>query len=104
MLEAAGHTVVTVLDETSLISACKKQSFDIAVIGQTVSRNVKHRIAMLVKQHCPEVKILELYPPYTGKVLDDADMWLVAPAEVPEDLVARVNELAEKGEQDRARA
>ena len=102
ILEAAGHTVITVMDETSLLSACKKHSFDIAVVGQTVSQKMKHRVATLIKQHCPVVKILELYPPYTGKALDYADMWLLTPADVPHDLADRVNELAEKAKQGRA--
>lgn len=59
---------------------------------------------MLVKRHCPDVKILELYLPYTGKVLDHADMWLLVPGDLPEDLAARVSELADKREQDRREA
>ena len=41
---------------------------------------------MLISGTCPGVKILELYPPYTGKILDYADSWLVVPANVPEEL------------------
>ena len=96
MLEKAGHEVVTVMDERALVDACKKHSFDVAVLGQTISPLSKPRVAMLVKQHCPNVKILELYPPYTGKILEDADSWLVVPADVPEGLIERVNELASK--------
>jgi CheY-like chemotaxis protein len=96
ILEAAGHTVVAVMDEISLIVACKKHAFDIAVVGHTISRNMKHRVAMLIKQHCPDVKVLELYPPYSGKVLDYADSWLVVPADIPEELTDRVNELANR--------
>ena len=59
---------------------------------------MKHRVAMLIKRHCPDVKLLELYAPYTGKVLDYADMWLVIPAEEPNDIADRVNELAKKSE------
>ena len=103
ILEKAGHRVVTVMDETSLLNECKDHSFDVAVIGQTISPNMKPRVAMLIKQHCPNVKILELYPPYTGKILGDADSWLVVPADMPEELVERVNELASKGKHKRAK-
>ena len=94
ILQAAGHSVVTAMDEISLLDACNKNSFDIAVIGQMISRKMKHRVAALIKQQCPDAKILELYPPYTGKILDYADSWLLVPADIPEHLTDRVNELA----------
>jgi hypothetical protein len=94
ILEHAGHIVVSATDEQTLTNACQKHSFDVAVIGQTVSANMKHRIASLVKQHCPDAKILELYPLYAGKTLKDADSWLAVPADVPKELADRVNELA----------
>jgi CheY-like chemotaxis protein len=96
ILQAAGHTVVTTMDEISLLDACKKHSFDIAVVGHVISRKMKRRVAMLIKQHCSDVKLLELYPPYTGAILDDADSWLMVPADIPEELTDRVNELANK--------
>lgn len=93
ILERAGHTVVSAADEQTLITACQKHSFDVAVIGQTVSVNMKHRIASLVRQYCPGAKILELFPLYAGKALTDADSWLSVPVDVPKDLADRVNEL-----------
>ena len=98
ILERAGHTVVTVSNEPSLLEACKKHSFDVAVIGQSVPTKLKPRIARLIRQHCPNAKILELFPPHIGKLLQDADAWLLVPADVPHDLVERVNELASRGE------
>jgi CheY-like chemotaxis protein len=97
ILERAGHTVVTVSDEPSLLEACKKHSFDVAIVGQSVPTKLKPRLATLIRQHCPNAKILELFPPHTGKQLEDADSWLIVPADVPRDLVERVNELASKG-------
>jgi CheY-like chemotaxis protein len=94
ILESAGHQVVTATDEKTLIAACQEESFDVAVIGQTTSPNIKLRIASLVRQYCPTVKILELYKFYSEKVLADADSSLPVPADVPKDLVDRVNELA----------
>lgn len=104
ILENAGHTVVAVMDESALVKACEKHSFDVAVIGQAVSPNMKRRVSILIKEHCPEVKILELYPPYTEKVLDDADSWLIVPAHAPKELANRVNELTYKGGHKRAKA
>ncbi len=93
ILEREGHTVVTVMDENNLKTICQKHSFDVAVIGQAVSPNMKLRIALLIRQHCPGAKILELYPLYTAKVVNDADSWMAVPVEVPQELADRVNEL-----------
>jgi hypothetical protein len=99
LLEKAGHTVVVVMDENTLFDVCQKHSFDVAVIGQTVTSKMKSRIAMLIRERCPYVKLLELYPPYIGKVLDDADAWLAVPAETPNELADYVADLAKRGKQ-----
>ena len=96
ILERAGHAVVSVTDEPSLLRACQKQSFDVAVIGQSVSHNSKLRLESLIRQHCPEIKILELYPQFSSRVLPDADAALAVPLDVPKDLADRVNELAKQ--------
>ena len=101
ILEHAGHTVVSVMDEQTLTTVCKKHSFDVAVIGQTVSLDMKQRIASLVRQHCSDAKILELYPLFAGKALTDADSWLSVPIDVPKELAERVKELAQ-GKSDAA--
>src|SRR5690242_18641056 len=90
LLERGGHNVVAVKNEPELLDACTRHQFDVAVIGQGVSVPVKHRIRSIVRERCPGTKILELYPPYTGRVLSDADDWLEVPAAVPSDLPARV--------------
>jgi CheY-like chemotaxis protein len=94
ILEKAGHTVVTATDERDVISACQKNEFDVAVIGQTVSVKIKPKIAEIVRQHCPKAKVLELYQSHAGKALDDADSWLLVPSDVPAELADRVSELA----------
>lgn len=96
LLQNAGHKVVTATDESSLTAACQKCTFDVAVIGQTVSAETKRRIVGLIRRHCPSAKILELYRSTTGRVLDNADAWLEVPADVPQDLADRVNALVAK--------
>jgi hypothetical protein len=96
ILEAAGHVVVTVRDETTLLEVCKTHHFDVAVIGQSTAAKIKHRISALVREHCPEARILELYYPHTGPVVDDADASMVTPVDVPKDLADRVTELANR--------
>lgn len=102
ILESAGHNVVSVTNETALRAACEKYPFDIAVIGQTVTNKMKQRILLIVREHCPDARVLELYAPHRGRALDDADSWLLVPSEIPKDLADRVNELAAKTRRDGA--
>ena len=102
ILEQAGHKVISVSDEKALLSACEKHRFDVAVVGQTVSLKMKRHIGAIVRKSCPTAKILELYQAHTGKVIDDADSWLVVPSDVPKDLADRVTELAQRGDGTKA--
>jgi hypothetical protein len=65
----------------------------VAIIGQTISRKVKTRVLELVREHCPEARILELTLPYASEALADADAWLEMPSE-SEELGEAVNSLA----------
>lgn len=94
ILERAAHTAVTATNEQELTAACEAHQFDVAVIGQGVSPAEKRRIASLVRDRCPGTKVLELYSPHTGKMVADADEWLVVPMDVPPDLAVRVTEMA----------
>jgi hypothetical protein len=94
ILERAGHVVVPALDEASLIEACQRNKFDVAVVGQTVSPKIKRRIAGLIRESCRSAKLLELYTVSSGRVLDDADSWLEVLADVPQELATRVGALA----------
>lgn len=94
ILKSAGHDVHQARTQGEVLSACGQYQFDVAVIGQTVSTRMKRVIASFVRQHCPDVKILELYQPHLGKAVLDADAWLEVPADIPSDLAERVSELA----------
>ena len=94
ILQSAGHEVHQARTQSEVLSACEQYQFDVAVIGQTVSTKMKRVIFDLVKEHCPGVKILELYQPHLGRMVTDADGWLEVPADVPKDLAERVSELA----------
>lgn len=56
ILESAGHLVVSVTDEQALITACNAHSFDVAVIGQTVTSKMKtaRRFACQAALPCSE--------------------------------------------------
>jgi len=94
ILEKAGHTVVAALDERTLVAACEQHKFDVAVVGQNVSPNLKRRVLMLVRKYCPSVKVLELHHNYASKALDNADAWLEVPTDTPGELADRVAQLA----------
>jgi hypothetical protein len=94
ILQQAGHTVITALGEQQVESACAVHLFEVAVIGQAGPAEMRRSLASRIRHACPSAKILELYPPYQGRSVDDADDWLEVPAAVPEELVQRVSELA----------
>jgi len=94
ILQQAGHTVITAVDESAVTTACQQHTFEVAVIGQAVSPMVKRQIMELIRKHCPTAKILELYQFSTSRILEDADSWLAVPAEVPQELAERVTALA----------
>ena len=96
ILEQAGHRVITAITDREITAACEQQPFDVAIIGHTVSPNLKRGIASLIRNHCPAAKILELHPPFQSKGVNDADAWLEVPADVPSQLAERVSELATK--------
>lgn len=94
ILEKAGHTVVTATDQRAVAAACKEHTFDVAVLGQSVSLETKRTLGGLIRQLCPDTKILELFQANSGPVIADADSWLEVPTDVPQDLAERVSELA----------
>ena len=94
LLEREGHTVIGVKDEKALAAACELHHFDVAVLGQTLSPRMKQHIVLLVRGHCPEVKILELYSVTNGRALGDADSWIEVLVAGPYQLVAGIAELA----------
>jgi hypothetical protein len=96
ILQQAGHKVITVADGRELADACDKYQFDVAVLGQTISSKVKKAMALFIREQCPSARILELWLPYQGKAVEDADSWLEAPSAAPDELAERVDELARK--------
>ncbi len=95
-LEQAGHTVISAFDEPTLLSASQEHRFDVAVIGQSIPRREKNRVLLLIRQHAPSAKVLELYKERIGKVLDAADAWLAVDNDAPHDLAEHVSALANR--------
>ena len=96
LLERAGHKVIAVMGERELIEACARNKFDVAVVGHSVPPFEKPRVLRLIRQHCPDTKVLELFVQSQGSKLPDADDWLEGPMPHPNDLIDRVAMLAAK--------
>jgi CheY-like chemotaxis protein len=97
ILRQAGHSATWAMDEHEVIHACKEHTFDVVVVGQAMSDAQKLHIFELVRQHCKSAKILELYLPFSGRALKQADGWLEVPAKVPSDLAVHVERLTGNG-------
>jgi hypothetical protein len=52
LLEQDGHTVVGVMDEKALASACELHTFDVAVLSNALSTNMKQHVVSLIRGHC----------------------------------------------------
>jgi len=96
ILEKAGHTVVTAMDDEEMVAACSANAFDIAVIGQIEASNIKRHFFEMLRYNCCSAQILELFTADAGPALPEADLWLEVPANSPTDLANKVFELANK--------
>jgi hypothetical protein len=94
VLENAGHSVITAVEDQELVEACHKYPFEVAVIGQSASPRLKQHLFSIIRRECTSAKILELVASDTGKTLGTADGWLEIPASAPDALAKRVSELA----------
>jgi CheY-like chemotaxis protein len=100
LLERAGHKVIPAMGERELIEACARNKFDVVVVGHSVPPFEKSRVLRLIRQHCPNAKVLELFVQSQGSKLPDADDWLEGPIPHPNDLIERVATLAAKASSD----
>jgi CheY-like chemotaxis protein len=100
LLERAGHKVIPAMGERELIEACARNKFDVVVVGHSVPPFEKARVLRLIRQHCPDAKVLELFVQSQGSKLPDADDWLEGPIPHPNDLIERVAMLAAKASSD----
>lgn len=103
ILERAGHRVVQARDLRQVKTACETISFDIAVLGQSLSANEKRRIADVVTSSCKTAKILELHTGLTPE-LPEADAALQVGAMEPEGLVETVATLLQTQRKKKARS
>jgi len=60
-LEKAGHTVQQTVGRKSVEETIKKSSFDLVVLGPTLSRNDRHHLPYMVKKANTETKVLVMH-------------------------------------------
>jgi hypothetical protein len=94
-LERAGYRVITAMNEGELSGACKEHKFDVVIIGQTFVPEMKQHVVDLIRQHCPDTKILELYLTSENRTVEDADAWIEVENQVPPNLAEHISELAQ---------
>jgi DNA-binding NtrC family response regulator len=60
-LEKAGHGVQQTVGRKSVEEAIKTSSFDLVVLGPTLSRNDRHHLPYMVKKASAETKVLVMH-------------------------------------------
>src|SRR5262249_16409809 len=92
ILEGGGHVVIAAPDESTLLTACRFHSFDVAILGHQGSPTDKKEWLTVIRKYCPAAKVLEIYVARENISLPDADDWLETP--VTNYLSDRVADLA----------
>ena len=60
-IEKAGHTVQPAIGRKAVDEAIRKSSFDLVVLGATLTRNDRHHLPYMVKKVSTETKVLVLH-------------------------------------------
>lgn len=60
-LQKAGYTVQTAIGRKAMQDLLKKESFDLVVLGQTLSRDDRHHLPYMVKKAQAAAKVLVLH-------------------------------------------
>jgi DNA-binding NtrC family response regulator len=60
-LEKAGHSVQSAVGRRGVDEAIKKASFDLVVLGATLTRNDRHHLPYMIKKASAEARVLVLH-------------------------------------------
>lgn len=74
-MEKAGYTVHQAIGRKAVEEALKKSTFDLVVLGETLSRNDRHHLPYMVKKVSAETSVLVLHAdgsrhPYVDACVD----------------------------------
>ena len=93
ILERAGHTVTLARDLRAVIAACENQSFDLAIVGQTLPAMEKLRVSDTLRQKCQGIWVLEFHDAVKPD-LNNADAHLRVAETSPDVFLDTVDRLA----------
>ena len=71
-MENAGHTVQQAIGRKAVDEALKKSSFDLVVLGATLTRNDRHHLPYMAKKANGEISVLVLHADGTRHPYVDA--------------------------------
>lgn len=71
-LEKAGHTVQKAVGRKAVDEALKKSTFDLVVLGATLTRNDRHHLPYMAKKTNAEISVLVLHADGTRHPYVDA--------------------------------
>jgi DNA-binding NtrC family response regulator len=60
-MEKAGHKVMTAVGRKDVEAALKQGSFDLVILGPTLTRNDRHHLPYMVKKAYPGTRVLVLH-------------------------------------------
>ena len=60
-MEKAGHSVHTAMGRKAVDEAIRKSSFDLVVLGATLTRNDRHHLPYMIKKVSTETKVLVMH-------------------------------------------
>jgi DNA-binding NtrC family response regulator len=60
-MEKAGHTVQQAIGRKAIDEAIRKNSFDLVMLGATLTRNDRHHLPYMVKKVSTETKVLVMH-------------------------------------------
>ena len=75
VITRAGHSVKTAVGRKGVEEAMRKESFDLVVLGPTLTRNDRHHLPYMVKKHHQGTRVLVMHTdgerhPYVDANLD----------------------------------
>src|ERR1043166_9354243 len=71
-MEKAGHTVQQAVGRKAVDEALKKSTFDLLVLGETLTRNDRHHLPYMAKKANAEITVLALHADGTRHPYVDA--------------------------------
>src|SRR6266700_2180662 len=73
-IQKAGHEVVQAVGRKAVEGALRRESFDLVVLGPTLTKNDRHHLPYMVKKSRPETRVLVTHTDGEGHHAVDATL------------------------------